>query len=401
MANSFLYSFEPYLFLLLIIHVVVSFILAVVLAQYTRKRFVRNTEAVQKRDAHRLEEIKDRNWFYRLLFQVSLHKNNQETTIAFMFLLNISIPLVGYMFSIWIAWYLKNVSYEKKVSNTNILNLDEFGFSFLKVERIFGESSMADLMKSEHAPRPKKLKALSALANNASPANLKIIRQTLSSADDEIRMFGYAIINKAEKAINTKVNHYLDILHDDEQSAEAKAFGAKELAFLYWEMIYTELSHESLKENFLEDVIKYIHLAKSFYIPEFTNIQNRIEEYETDIKNTTKSSKEDSFEETREYLEENLRIEHEKLERYSEICTKLYILMGRVYMNKKEYENAKVEFTLAQQLHTQQLSFIIPYLAEIHFLTGNYGIVKSILNGTESLDLNATLYPIIKQWKVS
>ncbi|MDK9692623.1 MAG: hypothetical protein OEL19_00080 [Sulfurimonas sp.] len=406
MANSFLYSFEPYIFLLLLIHIVISFILSVVLSEYTQKRFVLNTKEVEKKDAHRLEEIEDKSWFYKLLFKVSLHKNNRKMTIIFIFLFNISIPLVGYFFSLWIAWYLKNVSYEKKVSNTNILNLDEFGFSFLKVERIFGESSMTDLMKSEHAPRPKKLKALSALANNPSPANLKIIRQTLSSTDDEIRMFGYAIINKAEKAINVKINHYLEIIHseDEQYSAEAKAFATNELAFLYWEMIYTELSHESLKENFLQDVIKYVNLAKSFYIPEISNVRRKIEEYETDIKKaaaSAKTSKEIPYEQAEEYLKENLKIENERLEKYNEICTKLYIIMGRVYMNKKEYEKAKSEFTLAQQLHKEQLSFIVPYLAEIHFLTGNYRVVHSILNETKNLELNATLYPIIRQWKVS
>lgn len=406
MANNLLYSFQPYIVLLYIIHIILSLVVAIVLSRYTLKRFAYNTKAIEKRDAHRLEEIIDQSIFFKLLYQISLHKNNQKTNIAFMFLFNFSIPVIGYIFSIWIAWYLKNVSYEKKVSNTNILNLDEFGVSFLKVERIFGESSMSDLMTSEHAPKSKKLKALSALANNPSPANLKIIRQTLSSTDDEIRMFGYAIINKAEKALNIKINQYVEMLHneDEEERVEKKAFAANELAYLYWEMVYTELSHESLKENFLEEVIKYINIAKSFYISESDNIERKIEEYELSIKKAAalvETSKDIPYEQTQEYYTENLKIEKAKFEKYGEICTKLYILMGRVYMNKQEYENAKVEFTLAQELQAQQLSYILPYLAEIHFLTGNYNVVKAIINSSKDLELNATLYPIITQWKVS
>ncbi|MBE0491331.1 MAG: hypothetical protein IBX44_03655 [Sulfurospirillum sp.] len=361
---------------------------------------------MQKKDAHRLEEIVDQSRFFKLLFQISLHKNNQKTNIAFMFLFNITIPVIGYAFSIWIAWYLKNISYEKKVSNTNILNLDEFGVSFLKVERTFGEGSMSKLIKNKYTPKTQKLKALSTLADNLSPANLKIIRQTLSSTDDEIRMFGYAIINKAEKALNIKINHYLEILNDQEKqkTAEKKAFAAKELAYLYWEMIYTELSDESLKDNFLEDVIKYINLAKSFYLSAFSNLHSKIQEYEIRLKNIPVSvqiSKETPYEQTAEYYKQNLKIANETFEKYNEICTNLYILMGRVYMSKKEYESAKSEFVLAQQLHEQQLSFIAPYLAEIYFLTGNYTVVNAILNNTKDLELNSTLYPIIKQWKVS
>lgn len=394
MANSFLFSLESHILFLYLLHTVISFFMALFLSKYTMKRFAHDTKQIQKKDAHRLEEIVNESRIFKLLFRVSLHKNNQKTNILFMFLFNFSMPLIGYIFSIWIAWYLRNISYEKTVSNTNILNLDEFGISFLKVERIFGESSMSELMTSEYAPKSKKLKALSALANNPSPANLKIIRQTLSSTDDEIRMFGYAIINKAEKALNIKINHNLEIFNeeDTEGSIERKAFAAKELAYLYWEMVYTELSHESLKDNFLQDVVKYVAVAKKFYVSEVYNVENVIEEYESKIQEATDIS---------ENFTENLAIEKEKYNKYSEICTKLYILMGRVYMNKKEYDNAKVEFTLAQQLHEEQLSFVLPYLAEIHFLTGNYSVVKAIMNSTKDLELNSTLYPIIMQWKVS
>jgi tetratricopeptide (TPR) repeat protein len=387
---------------------IISFVLAIVLSRYTLKRFVEKTKEIELKDAHRLKEIMDESRLFKLLFKASLHKNNRKTNIFFMFLFNFSMPLVGYLFSMWIAWYLKNVSYEQKISHTNILNLDEFGMSFLKVERIFGEGSMSDLMLSDYAPKSKKLKALSALANNLSPSNLKIIRQTLSSTDDEIRMFGYAIINKAEKALNVKMSHYLDVFTKEyeENSQAIKANAAKELAHLYWEMVYTELSHESLKDNFVNDVVKYLKIARSYYIPELSNIETDIEKLESKIeklkiKLEQKPQKELPYEETQEYFQKELLEEKRKFEQYTEVVTRLHVLMGRVYMYKKEYENAKTEFTLAQELHTHQLSFIIPYLAEIHFLTGNYKVVSAIMKSAKDLELNATLFPIMKQWKVA
>jgi len=75
--------------------------------------------------------------------------------------------------------------------------------------------------------------------------------------------------------------------------------------------------------------------------------------------------------------------------------------MGRVYMNVHNYDDAKTEFTLAQELSTEELSYILPYLAEIHFITGNYKVTKAILNQSKTLGLNPTLYPIMEQWKVS
>jgi hypothetical protein len=427
MVSDFLLSLEPYMISLIFVHVVISLVLAIILSKFVTKRFPKDSGKVQKNDAFRLEEIENESWIFKLLFRVALHRNNRITNIFFMFIFNLAVPVIGYIFSIWITLYLKNVSYEKKVANTNILNLDEFGMSFLKVERIFGEGSMSDLMVSKYAPKSKKLKALSALANNPSPANLKIIRQTLASTDDEIRMFGYAIINKAEKSLNVKINYYLDIfneLNQEEDPDEEKvrvdrrqgkrgkkeriAEAAKELAPLYWEMIYTELSHESLRGSFLDEVEKYVNIAKDFYANETKNIykaierlEGKIKEINKDIKNNVIKDKEKDNHQIKRELVKALDLQNRKLIKYNEINTKLYVLMGRVYVKRGKFNDANTEFTIAQELHTVESSFILPYLAEIHFITGNYRVVSSIMKKATDLELNSTLYPIVEQWKAS
>ena len=410
MVSNFILSLEPHIILLYILHILLSILSAYVVSNYNSKRFINDEQEINAKDKQRLEEIVNKSLIFRLLFRVSLHKNNKITNFLFVFLFNLAMPLIGYFLSAWVAWYLNNIKYEKRVSNTNILNLDEFGISFLKVERIFGEGSMSDLMTSEYAPKSKKLKALSSLANNPSPANLRIIRQTLSSTDDEIRMFGYAIINKAEKLLNIKINYHLERFNKEKNSQNPQlsilAHAAKELAPLYWELVYTELSHESLKENFKKEVLKYIAIAKDFYIPEIENLQGKVDKLNKELSQIQKSKKEKTSDaKTKqiniEDIEKKLLAQNNALKETHEINTRLYILMGRLYMSTKEYENAKVEFTLAQSLHEDQLSFILPYLSEIHFVTKNYKVVNSLMNQAQDLELNATLYPIVDQWKHS
>ncbi len=378
--NLFLF-YENNIEIIYVIHVLISLILSFFISIYISKRFIEKSEKVDKIDKDRLDEIYFRNWIFKFLFKISLHKNNKITSFLFFFLFNLSIPFAGYLFSIWVALYLMNVTYEKKVANTNMLNLDEFGTSFLKVERIFGEGSMSDLMTSKYAPKSKKLKALSSLATNISPTNLRIIRQTLTSTDDEIRMFGYAIINKAEKILNQKINKQLDIIYNESKKGDNKdeyivALASKELAFLYWEMVYTELSHISLKNNFLNSVITYIELSKEYFL-------SKIGEIREDMKSKTD--------------EKLLKIQ---LQDTYKICSSLYMLMGRVYMQREQYEEAKSELTIAQELLPEQATFILPYLAEVYFVTGKYNVVQSILNQAESFELNSTLYPIAQQWKI-
>jgi len=411
MVSNYLDAIEPYVFIIYFFHTVISLVLAIILSRYTVERYKKKSEEIVIKDKARLEGIANRGFIYKKLFNVSLHKNNRKSNIFFIFLFNFAMPVVGYIFSVWITWYLKNITYEKKVSNTNILNLDEFGISFLKVERIFGEGSMSELMNSEYAPRSKKLKALSSLSHTLSPANLRIIRSTLSSTDDEIRMFGYATINKAEKSLSIKINTNLEIYKEEQskiihKDLEKEANAAKELAMLYWEMVYTELSHESLKYGFLTEVKKYVKIAKEYYVPrshaiqkELATAQKRLEkaqEYESENPQEKLAKNRSS-----EYYSATIKEFRNQLRKYNDVETKLYVLMGKVYMNEKDYEHAVTEFTVAQELYEGSSSFILPYLAEIQFLTGNYSIVNSIMSKSEELSLNATLHPIVEQWKSS
>ena len=389
--------------IIIFVHTLLSLLLAIFLSKYIAKRFISSDVTIDARDKLRIEAMEEKSLFVRLLFSASLHKNNPKTTLAFFFLFIFTMPLIGYVASIWLAWYLRTIQYTKKVTNTNILNLDEFGISFLKVERIFGEGSMSNLMTSKYAPKSKKLKALSALASKMTPANLRIVRQTLSSTDDEIRMFGYAIMNKAEKSLSMRINKYLSIynaeIQKEKKSEERIASAAKEIAPLYWEMIYTELSHDSLRDGFLKEVIKYASVAKEYYVAQESQLAKRVAEIEEQLNSlqrdeVVKRSDQLSIEEDR--YKKSL----EEYKKNNEICIKLYVLMGRVYMLKKEYDTAITEFTIAQELNDSASSYILPYLAEIHYIKGNYTTVKAILNQGKDLYLNSTLYPVVEQWRV-
>ncbi len=392
-VNDVFTLIENHILIIVGVHFLISIGLSFVVSKIILKRFVKTGKKVDAQDKKRAAENALKPRINRLFFQISLHKNNQIAIFAFMLLFNLSIPFMGYFFTLWVTWYLVNVKYKKKKVTTNMLNLDEFSTSFLKVERTFGEGSMNDLMLSEYASKSKKLKALSSLATNISPSNLKIIRQTLSSTDDEVRMFGYAIINKAEKALNQKINFHLDVIYHEatkglNQDEAVVANSNKELAFLYWEMIYTELSHESLKANFLHSVILYIELAKEYYIPQIDTLSLELEELRKDYVQEQDGTNE-------------LVVKEHEIQTLYKTCSNLYMLMGRVYMQRDNYKEAKKEFTIAQELVAGEDTFIIPYLAEVYYDTGRYSIVKSVLESAKGLELNATLYPIVDQWKVA
>lgn len=382
--DNLLNFMQEYFLVLFFIHILLSLVLSFGISKYALKRFKKSGAEVVAKDKQRLLYMHKKKWFPQLLFKISLYQNNQIAIFLFTITLNIALPFIGYFVTVWLFWYMLNIKYDKRVLDTNILNLDEFKSSFLKVERTFGEGSMINLIRNAYIPKSKKIRALSMLATNTSPLSLSIVKQTLTSDDDEIRMFGYAILNKTEKALNEKINSNLDIIRLESIKGQNKdhkkiALAAKELAFLYWEMIYTEVSHESLKTNFLNSSILYLIMAKDYYL---SNICHTIE-----IINNLKKD------------DPQLKIERNKLEETYLTCSNLFTLMGKVYSKKQKYDKAKESFTMAEELLFEKSTAILPYLAEVYFITKKYSITKSILNHSKELKLNPKLYPIIKQWE--
>ena len=391
-----------YIVYIYIFHIVMSLAFAVGASLYVAKRYVSRTQEAKEDDEKRYKEIAQKSSIFKMLFQISLHRYNPFASLLFFFLFNISIPLLGYCATIWVAYYLVHVKYEHKVINTNMLNLDEFELSFLTVERIFGEGSMSNVILAEDVPKSKKLKALSSLSSNISPMTLRIIKQTLSSKNDEIRMYGYAIINKWEKKLNEDINIRLEI-YGSGDGEDAKRFeAAKELAFFYWEMVYAEISHESLRESFIKEVVKYVSIAKEYYHSCIEKNTQSLQKYEDEkVLLEHKEAKTAQDLQRIESLETITTHTKVLLKNNKDTMAKLYILMGRVYMVEKKYEEAIGEFTMAQEVGVGDFSFVLPYLAEIYFTLQKYNIAKSIMNQAKNLRLNPKLYPIVQQWSVS
>jgi len=359
-------------------YLLVTLIFSYLVSFYLRKRFPGEDEENRIIDFKQIQRLENTK-VQKILIRASLYRNNRLMATIFIFFFNIAIPVVGYIFTLWITWYFTHIKYEKKVVFTNILDLNEFKDNFMKVERIFGEGSMINLINNEYVPKSKKLRALATLASTPSPSSLAVIKQTLSSRDDEIRLYGYSILNNLEKKINSKINTSLHTIHEDKDAnAQMKAQAAMTLAFSYWELVYMELSHESLKNNFLNSSINYINLAKNYYLQEIEKIGSEIEENKLILSD---------------------RKEKNRLSEYYEKASSLYTLLGRIHLYRQEYEAAQSEFTIAKELLPENATSIIPYLAEVYYNVKKYHITKSVLNQHESLRFNAKLYPLIEQWE--
>ena len=244
---------------------------------------------------------------------------SQKKIFYFFFLFNFSLPVLGYLSSLWILYYLLHVRYVEELKEINFLDLELFENEFINIRREFGESSIQNI--------------------------IEIIKDTLSSSNDEVRLFGFAIIDKIERGINGKIYKLLDSFNSD-ITEQKKASIARDLTYLYWEILYFQLSDDSINTFILTQVKHYIAIAKEVYADDI----------------------------------------------------KLRILSGRVLMMEKQYDEAESEFHKANELSGENIPFVMPYLAEIAFIRGDYHTVSVMMQETPDLDLNSKLYPIVQQW---
>ncbi|MEA3523270.1 MAG: hypothetical protein U9R50_09860 [Campylobacterota bacterium] len=297
--------------------------------------------------------------FIASFFLLKRFEDNKHLFIGFVFLFNIAMPGVGYLFTIWVIYYLLSVQYDKLLNNVSYINMIEFETEFPEIQRIFGEGSMSDLLSNGLAPTSLKMKALVSMADNITQKNLSLIKNSLSDKDDEIRLYSFAIIDKIERGINKSIHQKLNSFQENsenmsnidskditEKEREEYIKLAEELTYLYWDMVYFELSDEDLKKYILQEVKRYAKIVLNAHL-------NHIG---------------------------------------------INVLLGKVYLMEKEYENASTCFAVAIE-NENETGFTHPYLAEIFFNQKNYRSTKSLLSNAKILQMNGTLYPVVEQWK--
>ncbi len=283
--------------------------------------------------------------YFAAVFLARRYKDSILIIFLLTLVFNIAVPVIGYVLTAWMIYYLLHVKYAKVLINTKTLNMQELDNEFPNVKRLFGEGSMAELMSNADAPKALRMKALSVISQDMNRQNIALIKHSLADKDDEIRLYSFSLIDNMEQDINTKI-HQASLRFNTTESIDEKMAAATELAYLYWDMVYFDLSDDTLKNFLLNESLRYAQIVFDI------NMSDR----------------------------------------------DMNVLLGKIYLEKQELENASTHFVIAIENGVDE-EYIVPYLAELYFERGNYRSVASMLNTVKSLNMNATMYPVVSQWK--
>ncbi len=272
-------------------------------------------------------------------------KKEKLQLLLFFVMVDLVTLFVGFIFTTIITSILIRFKSKKYIYDVKSINYDEFKVEFHNIKRIFGEGSLQQLLRDEKAPKDFKLKALSTISENTSRENIALIKNTLSDSVDEIRLYGFSIIDSIEKKINSRIKKKLEQLKKTKDDNE-KIVIYTSIINQYWDLLYFDLSDKSLQKFLLKKIKKF----------------------------------------AKEALE------------ISDKNPNLYITLGKAFMFENNLQLARKAFTKAI-INGADGNFIKPYLAEIAFKNRKFANVSKILNSAENLEENITLYPVVAQWK--
>lgn len=259
-------------------------------------------------------------------------QQNYLYVLTVFFLIGFFGFVLGYIFLILTIFILKKEGesgvklFEKFTINE--LYSEDFRFNGRK----FGEASLKLVSLNKNSSKDLAEKIFLYIQENLDPNTMSVVKKSISSSIDEIRLMAFSLMSKVEKDLNEKIYILNEKLKEGDLSNEEKAEIYVELGQIYWNFIVFKIADEEMKKFFIDKTI--------FYTNESLNIK------------------------------ENFLA---------------YFLLGRVYLYNKDYTKAKEYLIKAYFFDKTKKQKVIPYLAECYFYEKKYDMVKRLFS-----ELNTT-----------
>jgi hypothetical protein len=271
-------------------------------------------------------------------------KTPRVALFAFFFCLNFFVPVLGTIGSLVIVIYF--VKFSQNESRTEFFNvpLPPFQMESASMPVGMGEGGAWSRLRTITLPREQRLKALLAIGSGSGGNISRFLQLATGDKDDEIRLLAFNLCGRQEQTIQKTISTALAQLKNAMTPAN-KAACCRTLAFAYWEMIYNSLAQDKLHDFFVDQSVKYAHMA----------LQS--------AKNTPD----------------------------------LAILMIRIYIKKQDYVQAEAAINEALALGADGFR-VMPYQAELAFKQRDFATIKRIFGENKMMKFRPGIGPVAQFW---
>jgi len=176
------------------------------------------------------------------------------------------------------------------------------------------------------------------------PKHVRLLKESVRSPDDSVRMFSFGMVDAMEKRINDQIHSRL-VQFRAAATEDGKAAAARELAALYWEYVYTGLADKEYRVIMMREAGNYAELA-------------------------LRRMKDDPV---------------------------LLSLLGRIALSGRRYDDALRYFqdAMARSPNPDKL---LPYIAEIYYIRRDYASVRKVFAEHSGFTHDPTLAPLVSLW---
>jgi hypothetical protein len=263
---------------------------------------------------------------------------------CFIFSIAAFIPVLGNLINILVLLVLKR--YGKDFEPIEIDRYPQVEYSRKNPVKIvaYGFNWASVRLESTQFSEEERTKALNSVSRG-SPRETNLVYSKLVSDElEELRICAFSLLESQQDFLQTQINQLLKKF-DGMEDALKKAYLAKQIALLYWELVYRNLADQEFRSILLERSIYYAEYA---------------------------------------------------LKTLAEDAT-LLVLRARIDIAQNKDKEGYQSLLAAAQYHASK-SKILPYFAELAFQKKDYAAVRDYLSSERSLKYIFKMSKIIDFW---
>ncbi len=118
------------------------------------------------------------------------------------------------------------------------------------------------ILQQNHLPLQLRLRSLLTLQSVPTRQSARLLRESLSDAQDDLRLLAYGMLEQREKDLSLRLQQALDQqAMGQEQDDSERAAAERTLAELYWELVYQNLSEGHMRQYALERTQHHVRQA--------------------------------------------------------------------------------------------------------------------------------------------
>ncbi len=251
------------------------------------------------------------------------------------------LGMIGIFVAVWIAAYRRR---EKILHPFGKLVLPEFVLSLREPEMKFSQGEIKSRLAHASIPTARRLQSLLALQGIPARVSSPLLQGMLGDSADDIRLVAYGLLDSREKKITAQIHRELINLKGA-AGKEMRLIAYKQLAELYWELVYAGLAQGDLRIHSLNQAMTY--------------------------------------------ADEALKI--------AERDTGMLFLKGRILHELKKQEEAQQMLRLAMAYGLPEFR-ALPYVVEIAFDRGDYATVQRELARISASQITPMMKNSINFW---